>query len=86
MVTGAQDLLDDLFGTGKRRLEPSAPPPDPVDRGVLEAVEAGLGIDGICGAAGLPTREVRVALSRLEASGHLRRDSLGGYVRTGVPA
>ncbi len=87
VVTGAQDLLDDLFGTGERRVAPATPvPAGVVDRAILEAMEAGLGIDAICAAAGLPAREVRVALARLEGSGHLRRDSLGAYVRTGAAA
>ena len=36
-------------------------------------------IDGICATAGLPVREARAALTRLEAAGHVRRDALGAY-------
>jgi DNA processing protein len=55
---------------------------DPVEERVLDALEAGLGIEGVCAHSGLPAREARVLLARLEASGHLRRDGLGGYRRT----
>ncbi|MGI8945671.1 MAG: DNA-processing protein DprA [Thermoleophilaceae bacterium] len=57
---------------------------DPVEQDALDAVEAGLGVDGVSACAGLPAREVRALLTRLEASGHLRRDGLGGYLRTGA--
>jgi DNA processing protein len=84
VVTSAQDLLDDLFGVGERSVVQSATVPvdDPVDRAILDAVESQLGIEGICRAAGLPIREVRAALSRLEASGHIRLDALGHHHRT----
>lgn len=55
---------------------------DPVVERVLDALEAGLGIDGVCAHSGLPAREARALLTRLEACGHLRRDGLGGYRRT----
>jgi DNA processing protein len=57
-------------------------PADPLEERVLDAVEAGLGIDGVCAHAGLPAREARVLLARLEAAGRLRSDGLGGYRRT----
>lgn len=83
VVTSAQDLLDDLFGAGERSSgEPASPVEDPVDRAILDAVEAQLGLEGICRAAGLPIREVRAALARLEGSGHLRLDGLGRHHRT----
>ena len=53
-----------------------------VEQRALDAVEAGLGIDGVCANASLPAREARALLARLEAGGHLRRDGLGGYRRT----
>ncbi len=58
------------------------PSVDVVERRVLDAVEAGLGIDGICAHVGLPVREARAGLSRLEVSGYVRRDPLGMYRRT----
>ena len=94
VVTSARDLLEELYGAG---LEPAGPPPDGGDRGeprdrsppidalaqrALDAVEAGLGIDGLCIHSGLPAKEARALLARLESSGHLRRDGLGGYRRT----
>ena len=84
VVTSAQDLLDDLYGAGERSAGHADAPPleDPLDRSILDAVEAQLGIDGICQAVGLPVREVRAALSRLEASGHVRADGLGCHHRT----
>lgn len=84
VVTSAGDILDELFGVGSRPDRPPRPggaAPDPLDASVLEAVEADLGIDGICAAAGLPVREVRAALTRLELAGRVRRDGLGGYRR-----
>ncbi len=86
MVTSAEDLLDELFGV-EHRPERSRRSP-PARRGarstpsILDAVEADLDIDGICAAAGLPVRETRAALTRLEAAGQVRRDALGGYRRT----
>ena len=95
VVTSARDLLDELYGVG---VEPRAPPQraggsggearggspplDPVGQLALDAVEAGLGIDGLCAHSGLPAREARALLARLESSGHLRSDGLGGYRRT----
>ncbi|MDQ4047820.1 MAG: DNA-processing protein DprA [Actinomycetota bacterium] len=92
MVTSARDILDELYGVG---VEPRARPQaqaggdaeaegglDAVEQRVLDAIEAGLGIDGLCAHSGLPAREARALLSRLESSGHLRRDGLGGYRRT----
>ena len=58
------------------------PPADPLEERVLDAVETGLGIDGVCAHAGLPAREARALLTRLEAAGALRRDGLGTYRRT----
>jgi len=86
-VTCAQDLLDELFGTGiDRRAVPDrqkAPvrPSDAIEALLLDAVEAGLGIDGICSHAGLPVHEARAGLSRLETAGHVHRDALGVYRR-----
>jgi len=86
-VTSPEDVLDELYGaeTENRPAEPRRNPlvslGDPVQRLLLEAVEGGLGVDGICAHAGLPVQEVRAGLSRLEAAGHVRRDPLGMYRR-----
>ena len=91
LVTGPQDLLDELFGSesdegrAARAQAAAGAIEDPVQRRLLEAVEASLGIDGICAHAGVPVREARAGLSRLERSGHVRRDPLGGYRRTAAP-
>lgn len=93
MVTSARDLLDELFGPGLDARGAGrgddaglgagpGPTLDPLEQGALDALEAGLGIDGVCAHAGLPAREARALLARLESSGHLRRDGLGGYRRT----
>lgn len=88
-ITSAEDVLDELFGSDRPKVEPSpgegtgvAGVGDPVQQLLLEAVEAGLGIDGACAHTGLPVHEVRAGLSRLEAAGHVRRDALGMYRRT----
>ena len=93
MVTSPRDLLDELFGAGSRGPAAGAgdddrpgvrpgPALDPLEQGALDAVEAGLAIDGVCTHAGVPAREARALLARLESSGHLHRDGLGGYRRT----
>ena len=91
MITCAQDLLDELGGVGwegrARGTEAASAAHDAVHvrdelhERVLDALEAGLGIDGVCASSGLPAREARALLARLEASGRLRRDGLGGYRR-----
>jgi len=89
-ITSAADVLDELFGSDRPRSSSGpnqrqagfALPGDPVQRLLLEAVEAGLGVDGACAHSGLPIHEVRAGLSRLEASGHVSRDALGIYRRT----
>ena len=89
-VTSAEDVLEELFGSERPEAKSGsshshaelAPACDPVQVLLLEAVEAGLGVDGVCAHAGLPVHEVRAELSRLEASGQVRRDALGTYRRT----
>jgi DNA processing protein len=82
VVVGAQDVLDELFGVGARRVtRPEPPPLDPGLRRVLDAVAGGSGVQSIAAACGLSAREVRIALARLEAEGQVRRDGLGGYER-----
>jgi DNA processing protein len=85
VVTSAEDLLDELFGVGSRPDPPAelpASPSDPVDESILDAVAADMDIDGICATAGLPVREARAALTRLESAGLVRRDALGAYHAT----
>ncbi len=88
-ITSAEEVLDELFGSHRPRSRSgpgqeqvgSLPAADPVQALLLEAVEAGLGVDGACAHSGLPIHEVRAGLSRLEASGHVNRDALGIYRR-----
>jgi DNA processing protein len=86
-VRGAEDVLDLIFGVGQ------GPRPgmrevqiDGRLREVLDAVEVGDGVPRVCGRAGMSPGEVRAALGRLEALGLVRRDSFGGYERSGAPA
>jgi DNA processing protein len=87
VVRSVEDALDDLLGAGQgeralheaesRRLE-SLPAHL---RRVLEAVESGAGGPEAGLAAGLPARETRIALARLEAEGLIVRGALGSYER-----
>jgi DNA processing protein len=85
-VTGAQDVLDELYGVGVRRAPPVAEdrrePGDPRQRAVLEAAERFASIDAIAGELNLTASNVRAALGRLEAEGWLVRRDLGGWERT----
>lgn len=81
-ITGAQDVLDELFGVGVRELQAAEAAPDPTLQKVLEAVEAGHSLDGLARAAELPVREARAALARLESHGLVRRSGLGSYERS----
>jgi DNA processing protein len=82
VILGVEDILDRIFYAGAR----PAPPPatielEPVERAVLDAVEAG---DSPLESGRLAVKEARAALGRLEGLGLVRRDRLGGYERTGL--
>lgn len=80
LIRGPEDVLDVLYGVGRRRDPlPAAPRIDPGLRRVLDVVEAGDDFDGALPA--LSASEVRVALGRLESLGLIRRDGLGSYER-----
>jgi DNA processing protein len=85
-ITGAEDVLDELFGAGMRRLPSQGPqrpqPDDPQLARVLEAAERFGSVGAIADAVGLTTGETRAALGRLEAEGYLVRRELGGWERT----
>ncbi len=87
VVRGVQDVLDELYGVGVRRAphDCACEGLDRVDLALLDAVEAGVDLAGLSEAAGLPAREVRGALTRLELAGLVRRGGLGEYVRTARP-
>lgn len=80
-ITGAQDVLDELFGAGVRELAQPELPSDPALLQVLEGVEAGRNLSEIADSAGLAVREARAALARLEADGLVKRSGLGSYER-----
>jgi DNA processing protein len=82
LVTGAQDVLDELFGAGARRLPGLEQAGDPAMRQVLEGIEAGRNLGELAAAAGLTVREARAALARLEADGLVKRSGIGSYERT----
>lgn len=85
-ITGAEDVLDELFGAGVRHVPSAdAAPPAPDDPRlvrVLEAAERLGSVAAIAEAAGLSSAETRAALGRLEAEGYLVRRDLGGWERT----
>jgi DNA processing protein len=82
VIRDAGDALDELFGIGERpRLPVDEPDLTGPERRTLDAVEAGLDIDGICAFAAMSAAEVRVKLMGLEARGLIRRDGLSGWER-----
>jgi DNA processing protein len=85
-ITGAEDVLDELFGAGMRQVpETAREQPDPGDprlARVLEAAERLGSVSAIAEATGLTSAETRAALGRLEADGYLVRRDLGGWERT----
>ncbi|MBA3510043.1 MAG: DNA-protecting protein DprA [Thermoleophilaceae bacterium] len=87
VINRVEDVIEELFGIGGRvGVQESAAKGgpdegDPLSQAVIQAVEAGMGIDGACVSAGLPVNEVRAILSRLEEAGKVRRDALGAYTR-----
>ena len=84
-VSGTEDVLDELFGVGVRRVPEVAPypgPDDPVLRAVLVATESHESVEAVADAIGRPISETRAALGRLEIDGYLVRRDLGGWERT----
>jgi DNA processing protein len=85
-ITGAEDVLDELFGAGMRAVpSQEATRPDPDDprlARVLEAAERMRSVGAIAAALNLDSAETRAALGRLEAEGWLVRRDLGGWERT----
>jgi DNA processing protein len=85
-ITGAEDVLDELFGAGMRPLPPQEAvrrdPDDPRLARVLEAAERMGSVGAIAAATKLDSGETRAALGRLEAEGWLVRRDLGGWERT----
>jgi DNA processing protein len=85
LVSGAEDVLDELFGAGVRRVPPPATPADPADellRRVLHAAERHELVSDIAADAGTSIPAARAALGRLEAQGYLARRELGSWERT----
>jgi DNA processing protein len=84
LVTGAQDVLDLLYGVGAREV-PSTPTPElePSEQRVLELVARGAGLDELGRETGLAASAVRSTLARLELGGLLRRTPSGAYVPAG---
>jgi DNA processing protein len=84
-ITGAQDVLDELFGVGVCRPpgedHERPEPEDPLLLAVLRAAERLDTVNAIAEQSGLTTARARAALSRLEADGYLVRGELGGWER-----
>lgn len=89
-VMGTEDILDELYGVGRRPPGCRTPPAQiglaarsqPVSaelRRVLEAAERHDSVEAIAAAARLSPARARAALGRLEADGHLVRRRLGGW-------
>ena len=98
-ITGAEDVLDELFGAGMRPLPPQGGPPRPADDPALARVLDGGARAGDRGGdepgqrrdARRRRAEVRgLALGRLEADGHVgaaaRLGGVGACASDGWPA
>jgi DNA processing protein len=85
-ISGTEDVLDELFGVGVRRVEqvvsPRVTPGDPLLEIVLEAAEAHDSVEEVARVTGRTVAETRAALGRLEADGFLVRRDLGGWERS----
>ena len=86
-ITGPEDVLDELFGAGMRRVPPagSAAPPEPADpvlRRVLDAAERERSVAAIAAQARVTTAQARSALGRLETDGYIVRRDLAGWERS----
>jgi DNA processing protein len=84
-ITRPEDVLDELFGVGMRRVpRPAAADPEPDDpllRRILHAAEHHHSVTEIGAEARASAAEVRAALGRLEAEGYVVRRDLGGWER-----
>jgi len=83
-ISGTEDVLDELFGVGARRVpsEERVPEPeDPLLRDVLEALESCDSVEMAARAVGRRVSEIRAALGRLEAEGYVTRRDMGGWER-----
>ena len=81
LVTGAQDVLDLLYGVGAREVPTEAPPAlEPVEQTVLGQVTRGASLDQLAAETGLAAAVIRSTLARLELHGLIRRAPSGGYV------
>jgi DNA processing protein len=90
-ITRPEDVLDELFGVGVRRVPPAPgrpprEPSHPLLRRVLRAAEGNNSAAAIATAAGTGIAETRAALGRLEAEGYLVRHDLGGWQPALTPA
>jgi DNA processing protein len=85
-ITGAEDVLDELFGAGVRTVPRSArqraEPTDARLRVVLEVAERSQSVAQIAEDTALTTGDARAALGRLEAEGYLVRRELIGWERS----
>jgi DNA processing protein len=85
-VSGTEDVLDELFGVGVRRVPADMAVADtalddPLLRATLTATEGNDSVEAVAAAIGRPISETRAALGRLEADGYLVRRDLGGWER-----
>ena len=80
LVTGADDVEDELCGVGWEGLPADAPVPDPALSLLDHLAPAPRTTVAVALAAGLSAREVRAALSLLERRGRVRRSG-DGWVR-----
>jgi DNA processing protein len=81
LVTGAQDVVDLLYGVGGREV-PEPPPPtlDARESRVLELVARGAALDELALETDCSAGTLRSTLARLELRGLVRRAPSGSYV------
>jgi DNA processing protein len=92
LIRDARDVLDLLFGVGASGDLPAGDPrPGPAlerePRELLELVRSGAAtVDRLAVESGLGSRQVAIALARLELLGYVSTDALGAYSVTGLRA
>jgi DNA processing protein len=86
-IQSATDALDALLGVADRRELEAATARRPIEGdellgALLDSVEVGESLEQMAARTGMPARELRAALARLEQTGLIRRSGLRGYVAT----